>query len=189
MKRAILLGDSPFLKEVEGKVQYILDRWYSVGINRVIYKFRTNAHVFVDAFILPMTNERQDLFTISLAKYKNMIPKPNKALYNTYTFNLKKNGLKDLKKDDHLAWCGFTHDYALSYLITEGYDDIILLGTADFSSNSHYSNPYDLVCSEKLKLVSKRFIEEVCSKGALIRTCNPNSILDIPRIMVEDLLI
>ena len=35
---------------------------------------------------------------------------------------------------------------------------------------------------------AKKFIEEVCTKRAIIKTCNPNSILDIPRVKIEDLL-
>lgn len=189
MKRAILLGDSPFLKEVEDKVQYVLDRWYSVGINRVITRFRTNAHVFVDPFLITLTNQYPNLFTVSLAKYGDMILKENKSLSDTYTFNFLINTVEDIKKKGQLAWCGFTHDYALSYLISEGYNNIILLGAADFSSNMHYSNPYELKCSEKLKAKSKKFIEEICCKKVTILTCNSNSYLNIPRINIDELLV
>ena len=188
MKRVILLGDSPYLGEVEKILQYVLDRYYSIGINRIINKFQVQGHVFVDPFLLKLTNEHPELFTISLYKYGDLIVKKNKELYNTYTFNFEENTENNLCKENKLAWCGFTHDYALSYLITKGFDDIILIGTADFVSGPHYSNPYDLKCSEKLKNSSKRFIEEICSKKALIRTCNPNSFLSIPRIEIEELL-
>ncbi len=189
MKRAILLGDSPFIGEVEDSIRYVLDRYYTIGINRIITKFSVNAHVFVDPFILPLTNQYPELFTLSLARYKDFIPKTNKVLYETFAFNLKKDTPKELKKDGKLAWCGFTHDFALSYLIMEGYDDIVLLGAADCTAGAHYSNPYDLVCSEKIKANSKKFIEEVCCKRATIRTCNPNSFLSIPRISMQELLV
>ena len=188
MKRAILLGDSPFLGEVEGLVQYALERYYSMGINRIINKFKTNAHVFVDPFLLKLTNSRPDLFTLSLRQYGDLVAKENKELIDTYTYHFDFNSEKDLYKDDKLAWCGFTHDYALSYLITKGYDDIVLLGTADFVSGPHYSNPYELKCAQRLKDNSKKFIEHVCSKRALIQTCNPNSYLEIPRIDIRELI-
>lgn len=188
MKRAILLGDSPFLGEVEDKIQYVLDRFYSMGINRIINRFKTNSHVFVDPFILKFTNEHPDILTVSLYKYGDLVAKRNKELYNSRTFNFRNETEKDLYKDGELAWCGFTHDYALSYLILKGYDDIVLLGAADFTSGPHYSNPYELKCSEKLKHKSKRFIEEICSKRALIRTCNTKSFLDVPRISIDELL-
>lgn len=189
MKRAILLGDSPFLGEVEGIVQYALERCYSIGINRIIEKFRTDAHVFVDPFILKLTNKYPELFTISLYKYGDLVSKSKKELFNTYSFKFNEDTEKDLLKGGELAWCGFTHDYALSYLITKGYDDIILLGTADFTQGTHYSNSHELKCSEKLKVNSKRFIEDVCSKRALIRTCNPASFLDVPYININELVI
>ena len=188
MKRAILLVDSPFLGEVENKVQYVLDRYYSIGINRIITKFTTSAHVFVDPAWIRMTNERPNLFTISLYQYGDLINKKCKELYDSYTFDFNKGTSKELLKNNALAWCGFTHDYALSYLISKGYDDIILIGTADFTSGLHYSNPYTLVCSDKLKLKSKKFIEEVCCQRANIVTCNSNSILDIPKISIDKLL-
>ena len=189
MKRAILLGDSPFLGEVQDKVQYALERCYSMGINRIITKFQTSSHVFVDPFLIKLTNSYPDLFTVSLYKYGDLIMKNCKELYNSYSFDLLKDSCNDLLRDNELAWCGFTHDYALSYLITKGFDDIILLGAADFTSGAHYSNPYDLKCSDKLKLKSKKFIEEVCCKRASIRTCNPDSILEVPRISIDNLLI
>lgn len=189
MERVILLGDSPFIGEVADKVQYALERCYSMGINRIVDKFKVQSHVFVDPFIMSITNAHPELFTVSLYRYGALVTKDNKELYDTYSFDFNKNNCKDLLKDNKLAWCGFTHDYALSYLISKGYEDIVLLGTADFTSGSHYSNPYDLRCSERLKFKSKRFIEEVCCKRANIRTCNPKSILEIPRISIDELLI
>ena len=174
--------------EIENKVQYVLERYYSVGINRIITKFKTSAHVFVDPAWIRMTNEHPDLFTISLYQYGDLIMKNCKELYDSYSFNFDTDTYEDLLKNNELAWCGFTHDYALSYLIHKGYDDIILMGTADFISKTHYSNPYDLICSDKLKMKSKRFIEEVCCKKANIQTCNPKSILEIPRISIDELL-
>ena len=188
MKRAILLGDSPFLGEVEGVVQYVLDRYYSMGINRVITKFKTNSHVFVDSPLIKLAAQNKEMFTLSLHRYENLIVKENKELFDTYTFNFDKNSEKDLLKDNKLAWCGFTHDYALSYLITKGFDDVILIGAADFVNGDHYSVPIPLNCSNKLKEQSKKFIEKVCSKRALIRTCNPNSYLEVPRISINELL-
>ena len=80
MKRVVLLGDSPFLGEVENKVQYALERCYSMGINRIITKFRTDAHVFVDPFLLKLTNNYPELFTLSLKKYGDLVMKNNKEL-------------------------------------------------------------------------------------------------------------
>ena len=188
MKRVILLGDSPYIGEVEEKLQYVLDRYYSMGINRIVDKFRVQSQVFLDPFILAIANKHLDLFTLSLYKYGDMVLSKEKDLYDSYPFDFDKDTEKDLLKDGKLAWCGFTHDFALSYLITKGYDDIILIGAADFVSGPHYSNPHDLKCSERLKLRSKRFIEEICSKRALIRTCNSKSILNVPRIDIDDLL-
>ena len=65
-EKVIILGDSPFLKEVEDKVNYVTERYYTIGINNVINKFNTHAHVFTDMPLVTLTNSRPDLKTISL---------------------------------------------------------------------------------------------------------------------------
>ena len=53
---------------------------------------------------------------------------------------LKKIQKKDLIKDRKLAWCGFTHDYAISYCIVKGYKNIVLAGASDFIGGGHFCN-------------------------------------------------
>ena len=105
-----------------------------------------------------------------------------------YAYNFKKDNAKNIIKDRKLAWCGFTHDYAISYCIIKGYSRIILAGAADFIEGKHYSTDEEFRYSEKLKNMSKRFIEEICSQRASIFTLNPDSFLNIPRITISELL-
>ena len=184
MDRAIILGDSPFLNEVENTLHYVLEKYYVLGINYVITKCRADMHVFTDVNVVPLTNKYYDLNTLTLYSYGDMIRKRQKTLINTFTYK----GDYCWKSDDKLAWCGFTHDYAISYLISQGCKEIILLGAADFINGNHYTHNWQFKRSIKLQEASADFIKDCCNMYADIKTCNPNSILDIPYIPIEELL-
>lgn len=186
---AIVLGDSPFLNEIEDKLQYALDRYFSIGINRVINKFRTNMQVCLDSRILPVANSHPEITTVTMKAHGALVQKEQKELFDTYAFNFRLDTAEDLLRNKKLAWCGFTHDYALSYLISKGWKYIILIGAADFTQGTHFSNEEVFSPSTKLVELSKKFIEEICTQKAKIFTCNPNSSLNIPRLSIEKLLI
>lgn len=186
---AIVLGDSPFLNEIEDKLQYALDRYFSIGINRVINKFRTNMHVCLDSRILPVANSHPEIPTVTLKAHGALVQKEQKEFFDTYAFNFRLDTADDILKNKKLAWCGFTHDYALSYLISKGWKYIILIGAADFTQGTHFSNSDVFEPSNKLVELSKKFIEKVCTQKAHIYTCNPNSALDVPKISIEKLLV
>ena len=183
----IVLGDSPFLEEIKWELQYILERYYSIGINNVITKFFTNEHIFVDAPFVPLTNKFIGK-TVTLRTYEGLIPKENKYLIDTFSFDFNKHSHEDICSNDKVAWCGFTHDYAVSYCIKQKYKRIILIGAADFSSGSHFSNSHNFKFSYILRENSKRFIEDYASKVIKIETCNPDSYLKIPRVSINELL-
>lgn len=182
----IILGDSPFLKEVEDKVEYLLYRYDSIGINRVILKYRTKIHAFVDIGMVSLTNKFENIKKLTIPLYKNIV-RGDKEIFDTFSFDpeVHVNTTDDNKK---LAWCGFTHDYAISYAIHKGYKKVILVGTADFSEEGHYSCNRKFQYSESLREASKRFISEFCSKKVQIYTCNENSCLRVPYRALDELL-
>lgn len=185
----ILLGDSPFIDEIKQKLYYVVQRFTTMGINRIVNTYKTNYQVFVDERMLSVANKHPDIYAVSLQRYGDMVRTKEKELYNSYSFNFDSNTEKDLCKNGKLAWCGFTHDFALSYLITKGWKNIILIGTADFSIGAmHHSVQMAFTPSLKLVEKSKKFINEVCTKRANIYTCNPNSLLTVDRVSIEDLL-
>lgn len=184
MNRAIVLGDSPFLKEVENVLHYVLDRNYVLGINYVITKCRADVHVFTDMNLIPLTNRYPNLETLTLSPYGDSVKKTKKTLINTFTYN----GDYCIKKDNRFAWCGFTHDCIISYLISKGCEEIILLGAADFVNGNHYTNDWRFKRSDALQEKSIGFIEDCATMYASIKTCNPNSLIKIPYISIEELL-
>lgn len=184
----IIVGDSPFLDSVESKLHYVLDRYHSIGINGVVKKCNVSEHAFLDRQVIPLTNLKKDIKTVSLKYYGDLIQKEDKELYNTFSFDFQLHSSKDLYKDGKLPWCGFTHDYAISYCIYKGWKNIVLLGAADFVEGEHYSNRYLFKYSDNLKENSKKFIEEICTKRANIFTCNPNSYISLEQISIDALL-
>lgn len=187
-KTILIIGDSPFLGEVEEFLYYTIDKYPSIGINNAVRKYNVQMHIFQDVQFINLTNQYQNVKTITQYMYGDMIQKEKKELYNSYPFKFKENTVDDICKDGKLAWCGFTHDYAISYCILKEYQNIVLIGAADFTGKSHFLTEDEFKYSEKLKLQSKKFIEEICTQKANIYTCNPASILDIPRIEIKKLL-
>ena len=188
MGTILIVGDSPFFGGIEDRIHYVLSKYPSLGINNAIRKYNISTHVFQDMKFIDLTNAHPETKTLTLYSYGDMIQKTNKELYNSYVFNFKENTENDIFKDGRLAWCGFTHDYALSYCINKGYENIVLIGAADFTGNKHFLTDEEFNYSEKLKFHSKKFIEEICTKRARIYTCNFDSILDIPRVDIDTLL-
>ena len=172
------------MESLEGTIQYIVERFPSIGINNAILKYKVGIHIFQDMKFINLTNRYPEVKTVSLKAYGDMIQKENKELIDSYSFSFW-NKDTDIIKDGKLAWTGFTHDYAISYCINKGYKTIVLVGAADFINGKHYATNEEFRYSEKLKRFSKRFIEDVCSKRASIVTCNANSFLEIPRINLE----
>ena len=80
MKTALIIGDSPFLGEVQDKLLYVLNRYDSFGMNSIVKRYKTNAHIFLDMLFIPLTNALQDMKTVTLYSYGDAIQKENKEL-------------------------------------------------------------------------------------------------------------
>ncbi len=185
---AVIVGDSPFIEEIQDKLSYLLNRYFSLGINNIIKKYETNIHLFQDIPFCSLTNKYPQMKTVAPYVHGDLITKDNKELIDSYSFDFKKDKAQDIYKDGKLAWCGFTHDYAVSYCIMKGYKNIILIGAADFIRGKHFMTEDVFSPSDILAEKSKRFIEEICTQRINIYTCNPESTLKVPRISLDELL-
>ena len=185
MGKILILGDAPFLREIEDKINYVTNRYYTIGINRVINHFNIQKHIFTDFSMIGCSNKYYDIPAITLYSHGDLVRKAQKELINTFSYN--EDG--EIQKDGKLAWCGFTHDYALSYCISKGYKEVVLIGAADFVGDGHYSIPAEFKRSQKLQEKSINFINNVCTKYLDVYTCNPNSSLSVPRISIDELLL
>lgn len=181
----LIIGDSPFIKQVEDKIQYVISRYYSIGINSVLNKFKTSYHAFIHASMIPYSNDKTEIKIICPYYLGDRVRSSNVEFYNIF----KLDTFKETKifKDNMLAWGGYTHDYAISYCIHKGFKNAILIGAADFIEGNHYSRPDKFIFSTKTKNDSKRFIK-FCKSKINLYTCNPESSLDIEKININTLL-
>ena len=185
----IVLGDSPFLGEIQDKLKYVLNLYPSVGINVVIIKYPTTYHIFQDFRIAYVANKYPQIKSITTRATAPLITKENKEIADSYSFSFEKDTSKDIIKDGKLAWFGFTHDYAISWAIWKGFKNAILIGAADFIKGPHHTLGGDFIFSEKLSEKSIKFISEICTERINVYTCNPDSALKVPRITIDDLLV
>ena len=183
----IILGDSPFIGTLQTELPVLLQKFYSIGINNIISRYHTNAHIFLDRHYVPLTN-RFPGKTITIQCYKGLILKEDKDLVDAFPFNSRKNTEQDICKGDKIAYCGFTHDYAISYCIKQGCRHIVLVGAGDFQKGPHFSHPNTFKFYNKADKNSKNFIDNYVTKVVDIKTLNSESYLAIPRISIDDLL-
>lgn len=106
---------------------------------------------------------------------------PDAEAYNLVSYNGQ-----FLVKDDTLAYFGFTHDFVLSWCIKQGYSNVILIGVADFETQAH-NDGTNFNPSPRCIAGSKDAIENIYSKELNIFTMNKKSILQVPRITIEEL--
>lgn len=184
----LIIGDSPYLADIEDKLAYLIERYPSLGINNIIRKYPTQIHIFQDMPFCALTNQYPDIKTVAPAVHGDLISKENKELIDSYTYNFFVNNSKDIYKNGRLAWCGFTHDYAISYCIHKGYENIILIGAADFTQGKHYMTDAEFSPSQVFSVNSKNFIEKACTQRANIYTCNSDSWLNVLRVSPDKLL-
>lgn len=184
----ILLGDSPFLGDVQDKLPFLLSMYPSMGINVVILKYHTMYHVFQDSRIAEVADQFPNIKTVTTRAGGNLIKKDNKELVDSFSFSLTFHTSDDIIKDGKLGWCGFTHDYAVSWAIWKGFRRVVLVGASDFVKGPHYTLGGDFKVSSRSQRDSTTFISEFCSKRIEVLTCNPKSSLSVPRIKIDELL-
>ena len=63
-KTIIIVGDSPFLANVENKMHYILEKYNSIGINNSILRYNVGLHIFQDEKFVKLTNKYKNIKTI-----------------------------------------------------------------------------------------------------------------------------
>ena len=82
----LIIGDSPFLGEIEGQVHYLLEKYPSIGINHALTKYNVKTHIFQDMRFIELTNQYPEVKTVAPAWYGDMVQKENKELIGSYPF-------------------------------------------------------------------------------------------------------
>lgn len=188
----ILVGKSPILDdpEVNSALRKALLKYTSIGINQASYLFKTNYFAFVDSDLKHYYNvihPNTKIITIPL----NVTSQFDCECCEIFT---PKKDEDCLIKEGRLAYCGFTHDMCLSWAYSKGFKNVILFGVADFTKDNYSARCNNLFhCKQEFTPAdvaissSANYINTVFSKYLNIYTVNPNSLLSIPRISLEDI--
>ena len=86
--------------------------------------------------------------------------------------------------DGKLKYCGFTHDFVLSWCVMHNVKNVILIGVADFATDKHYNSSESFNPSESCIQESINYIN---SLPLNIYTINPKSKLSVHKIKLEEL--
>lgn len=187
----ILIGRSDFLDRIDSSFNYCLDIYDVATINWACTRYYSKYNFFIDSYVRKMCykqvlGEPKFITTgvnIGLVKYYDHEIYEQHRIYST----------DKIYTDKTLLCAGFTHDFAISYLIKQGYKNIILAGCADFVTKDYAKDmnvrtDIQWNYSEKVKVNSMYLINNVYTKYANIYTLNPDSKLKVDRITVEELL-
>ena len=188
----ILIGRSDFLdSELCKNFYYCTEIYNCATINWSCTKYYSKYCFFLDSYVWKMCHDKV------LGRPKLITSTMTTGLvqgwdYEIYDQHRMYTSMQPYTKGTLLG-AGFTHDYAISYLIKEGYKNIILAGCADFVTKE-YAKGMNVRTdikwnySDKCKINSEYLINNVLSKYTHIYTLNPDSELKVDRISVDELL-
>ena len=184
----LILGRSELVGNISSSLLYFNELYPIIAINNINPNINPTYTIFVDKSQHVVNNIiRNHINTIILTPLYNSGIIPNDISVKYFTYKPITMNCKEPYNKNTLYYSGFTHDVAISYAIQQGYKNIILVGTADFT-NVHYDNNTKFNYSEDYKNCSINFIEDVCSKWANIYTMNKNSLLNVQRITPNELI-
>ena len=126
--------------------------------------------VFID---MPMSKFIRNKKALTL-KFFNV---PNSESYELQTGNVP-------VIDGKLKYCGFTHDFVLSWCVMHNVKNVILIGVADFATNKHYNSSESFNPSESCIQESIKYINSLPMN---IYTINKNSKLSVRRLKIKEL--
>jgi len=191
-KTIVLIGRSDYIDIIDQKGLYILTHTLPCAtINWACTRFESIYNFFLDTYVHKMYNHKwlgNPTFVTTTFNEECVKDYPH-DIYNEHRLYQTDKPFTDKT----LLTAGFTHDFAISYLIKKGYKNIILLGVADFENKDYAKgmntrSNIQIKCSEKCKIKSKHLIENIFSKYANIITLNPRSYLSVPKVSIRRLI-
>jgi len=174
-------------------VNYLVDIYPSIAINSTATVVKSKYCAFLDDFkhfinSVPLSTE-----LITLEKYIVLSERWTGHFYETFRPSKVDSSKGLVVQDGKLAYFGFTHDMCISWAILKGYKNIVLIGAADFDTESYADIP-NLVKYSPLfnrdKGVQDSSIDAInnlYTKYINIFTINDNSMLRVPRVTIDEL--
>jgi hypothetical protein len=188
-KTLLLIGRAPYLDECTPYLKYLMEMYPSIGINTLPLFYNTTYCCFLDPYLLGYAqNMNKDIKMLTTRANAEIMCTHESILFDTFPYNLSSDDLPH--HDNCLAYLGFTHDVCISWAIKNNYKNIVFIAAADFCDEgySHKFGRYGFNRSMNVQNKSIVGIEKMFSKYINLYTVNPNSLLNIPRITIKELL-
>ena len=187
----ILIGRSDYLDKVDSLFPICLDKYKCATINWACTRYYSEYFFFLDSYVKKMCLGK------ILGTPKQITVSTNIGLVQDCDFEIydqhRVYNNDKIYTDNTLLGAGFTHDYAISYLIKQGYKNVILAGCADFETKQYAEKMnvrtnIEWKYSEKIRINSMYLLNHIFPKYINIYTLNPNSALSVKRITTTELL-
>lgn len=172
----------------QANLPLISELFTTIGINNIRPDFDPTYTMFVDKGLDVVKNiTENNLKTTILTTFSNVKNYTFTTPTKVFDIVFAGSDVTTPYTGKYLHYSGFTHDIAVSFAIKKRFQNVILLGAADFTQR-HYDNNTKFKCSDSLKGQSINFLENVCAKHCNLYTVNPASALHIPRITLDDII-
>lgn len=160
-----------------GRSEIVTPKILEIVRNIKCIKIAINQYLdFVDyiAFVdMPMSKFNGDKKALTLKCFN---------VDNSESYELQTSDLPIV--DGKLKYCGFTHDFVLSWCVMRKVKNVILIGVADFCTDKHFDSNQKFNPSKSCVTDSINYINNLPLN---IYTVNPKSKLNVRKITIEEL--
>ncbi len=181
----VIFGRSLFINEIKEFIPELIKNYHTIGINSFYRSFPDVEYTcFADLHLpsyLPSITSKLIMSNMSGDYWKHY--------KNKEVFCIEHNS-KDFSQEEHiLNYCFHTPSIALNWAYLKGFKNVVLAGIDLINHTGHFDAP-DIVpnwSDDNIKEAINH-IEKIATQYLNVYTVNPNSIINIPFISVEDLL-
>lgn len=182
-KTLVLFGRSLFIDRIKNYIPDIIQQYDTLGIN-TFYKTYPDigAVIFYDKDIAPI-DKINNLIITDRKNINEVKQQKNVELYQVITNRYEFSTAQGI-----LNFYYFTSSMAINWAYLKGYKNIILAGI-DLINNLHFDDKNHLpIIADGVQDLTKKYMENVCTKYINIYQLNTESDLKLPKINIEKLL-
>lgn len=180
----IIFGRSPFINEIRDYIPRLINNFHTVGINQFYQSFNTEYTAFCD--LLKPSNLPKITGKLLMSTFAN----PYWVKYkNKEVFEIVHNRFEFSEELHKLNYFFHTPSVVLNWAYLKGFKRAILVGIDLMPNTGHFDNPNFMPdwSNDNIKL-AKEHLEKVCTKYLDLYTLNPNSVINLPYLNVNELV-
>lgn len=178
----ILFGRSMYINKIKKYIPGLIQKYDTLGINSFYESYPdVNAVIFYDKTAAP-SRQIDNLIITDRKNADVVIHQKNTELYEVIT-----NRPEFSDKQGVINFYYFTSSMAINWAYLKGYKNVILCGI-DLMNNKHFDSDFKSDLSDGVQALTKKYMEDVCTKYINLFQLNPESDLKIPKIQIKQLL-